>query len=158
MSGIETNFSEAKIQQLAVAEIRNKFPETYGCLYHVPNGGLRDKRTASILKGQGVVPGIPDLHFIWEGKIYLIEVKDHDGPISSEQKLIHAQHKVHGLDTYVFRTSEQIIYFVTYIIQGKSLHGFNRFISPYSVAENVELYREELSALKIKRLQQRKAA
>ncbi|WPU91827.1 hypothetical protein SNE25_21145 [Mucilaginibacter sabulilitoris] len=157
MPGLEINFSEAKIQQIAVTEIRNEFPETYGCFYHVPNGGYRDKKTASILKGQGVVPGIQDLHFIWFGKLYLIEVKEHEGYVSAEQKVIHAQHKVHGLDTYIFRTSEQIIYFVRYIIQGKSLDGFKRFISPYSIAENVEMYRKELEALKIKRLQKRAA-
>lgn len=155
----EVNFSEAKIQQLAITEIRNKYPETYGCLYHVPNGGIRDARTGSILKGQGVVPGIQDLHFIWQGKLYLIEVKDHDGEVSPDQKLIHATHKSHGIDTYLFRTSEQIIYFITYIINGKSLHGFTRFISPFSVAEDVDKYREEVRILHIrKKMAQRKAA
>jgi hypothetical protein len=155
----EVNFSEAKIQQIAVTEIRNKYPETYGCFYHIPNGGNRDQRTGSILKAQGVVPGIQDLHFIWYGKLYLIEVKDHDGEVSPDQKLIHAMHKLHGHDTYLFRTSQQIVYFVKYIIEGKSLHGFERFISPFSVAEDVSKYREEVRQLHIrKKMAQRKAA
>jgi hypothetical protein len=155
----EDNFSEAKIQQIAVTEIRNRYPDTYGCFYHVANGGIRDKRTGSILKAQGVVPGIQDLHFIWQGKLYLIEVKDHDGEVSPDQKLIHATHKLHGITTYLFRTSEQIIYFVTYVVQGRSLHGFDRFISPFSVAEDVPKYREEVRQLHIrKKMAQRKAA
>ena len=31
--------------------------------YAVPNGGLRDKRTAAKLKAAGVAPGVPDLAF-----------------------------------------------------------------------------------------------
>lgn len=153
----EENFSEAKIQQIAITTIRNDYPETYGCFYHIPNGGLRDQRTASILKGQGVVPGIQDLHFLWYGNLYLIEVKDNTGPVSPEQKVIHAQHKVHGKDTYIFRTSEQIIFFVKYIIEGRSLKAFDRFISPYSVAENLEQYKEEVRIKKIKKLHKRAA-
>lgn len=30
-------------------------------MHHIPNGGHRDRRTAAILKGQGVKPGIPDV-------------------------------------------------------------------------------------------------
>jgi hypothetical protein len=153
----EDNFSEAKIQQLAVTKVRNEFPETYGCLYHVPNGGIRDQRTGSIMKAQGLVPGIQDLHFIWKGKLYLIEVKDHDGEVSPEQKVIHSQHKVQGFDTYVLRTSEQIYYLVKFIILGKSLSGFDRFISPYSNVENLELYKEEVRIKKLKKLKLRLA-
>lgn len=29
--------------------------------YHIPNGGLRSKREAARMKGQGVRPGVPDL-------------------------------------------------------------------------------------------------
>lgn len=136
--------SESKIQQDAFTEIRNRYPETYGLIYHVPNGGLRDKRTASIMRGLGVVPGIQDLHFLWKGTHYIIEVKDHKGRVSAEQKVIHAQHKLHGTDTYIFRTAEQIIYFVEYIIQSKSLKAFDRFISPYCNPEKVEEYKAEM--------------
>lgn len=31
-------------------------------LYHIPNGGKRDARTAANLKRQGVKAGVPDLH------------------------------------------------------------------------------------------------
>lgn len=30
-------------------------------LFHIPNGGKRDARTAAILQRQGVLPGVPDL-------------------------------------------------------------------------------------------------
>lgn len=144
--------SESKIQQDAFTEIRNRYPETYGLLYHCPNGGLRDKRTASIMRGLGVVPGIQDLHFLWKGTHYIIEVKDHKGRVSADQKVIHAQHKLHGTNTYIFRTAEQIIYFVEYIIQNKSLEAFDRFISPYSDAEKVEEFKAEMRREKQRKL------
>lgn len=151
----QRNLSEAKIQQLAITEVRNKYPETSGCLYHVPNGGYRDDREAAILTGQGVVPGIQDLHFLWMGITYLIEVKDHNGKISMDQKVIHAKHKLHGKDTYVFRTSEQIVYFIGYIVQGRSLKAFDRFISEYSVAENLDQYINERRLFKIKKAEEK---
>lgn len=139
----ESNWSEAKIQQTAIQAIRNEYPETYGLLYHIPNGGIRDPRTATIMTGQGVVPGIQDLHFLWYGNHYLIEVKTERGQVDPAQKVIHAQHKKHGMDTYVFKTSEQIIYFIKWIIEGKDLTKFERFISPYSIAQDYEKYMQE---------------
>lgn len=38
----------------------NRWPEL-DLLYHIPNGGKRDKITAARLKGQGVKAGVPDL-------------------------------------------------------------------------------------------------
>lgn len=40
---------------------QRKYPELK-LLYHIPNGGKRDVRTAVNLKRQGVKAGIPDLH------------------------------------------------------------------------------------------------
>lgn len=137
------NFSEAKIQQDAITHIRNQFPETYGCLYHIANGGYRDPRTATILTGQGVVPGVQDLHLIWAGKLYLIEVKTSSGQVDPAQKVVHAQHKKQGFDTYIFRTSKEIISFVEYVLKSQNIDHFNGFISPFSKAENLHLYQEE---------------
>lgn len=139
----ESNWSEAKIQQTAIQAIRNEYPDTYACLWHCPNGGIRDPRTATIMTGQGVVPGIADLHFIWMGKYYIIEVKTERGQVDPAQKVVHSQHKKHGFNTYIFKTSEQIIYFIKWIIEGKDLCQFNRFISPYSNENMHEIYLNE---------------
>jgi len=34
--------------------------------FHVPNGELRDKRSAAKLKAMGVLPGVSDLVFLWK--------------------------------------------------------------------------------------------
>lgn len=58
-------------QQAELARVlnRNKF---LWC--HVPNGGLRDKATASRLKSQGVKPGVPDI-LIFDRPCVAIEMK-----------------------------------------------------------------------------------
>lgn len=43
-----------------VAFARNTIPEV-DMLFHVPNGGSRDRREAARLKAQGVRAGVPDL-------------------------------------------------------------------------------------------------
>ena len=51
-------------EQQAVMEwaawMQGKYPELRR-LYHIPNGGKRDKATAAVLKSLGVKPGVPDL-------------------------------------------------------------------------------------------------
>lgn len=49
----EALFSWCDIQRGKYQELR--------LLYHVPNGGKRDARTAMVLKRQGVKAGVPDL-------------------------------------------------------------------------------------------------
>ena len=151
----ESNWSEGKIQQTAITYIRNKYPELYGVIWHIPNGGFRDDLTASVMTGQGVTPGIPDLNFLWNGNLYLIEVKTEKGEVSTAQKVVHAQHDKQGFKTYIFKTSEQIIYFVEWVIAYKSLEGFKRFISPYSNGEKLDIFREELRLERIKKVEQK---
>lgn len=55
--------TEAEMQQSLFDEIdlrANQDPR-YKFIFHVPNGGKRDKVVASILKAQGVRKGVPDL-------------------------------------------------------------------------------------------------
>lgn len=56
---VSENAQQAAIFRWAEYEI-GKYPEL-ALLYHVPNGGKRDARTASILQQCGVKPGVPDL-------------------------------------------------------------------------------------------------
>lgn len=51
-------------EQIAVMDwaqhCKNRFPEL-GLLFHIPNGGSRNKAEAANLKRQGVKAGVPDL-------------------------------------------------------------------------------------------------
>lgn len=65
-----------------------KYPEL-DLLYHIPNGGLRNKRVAIQLKSEGVKSGIPDLHLpVARGgynSLY-IELKKIGGKVTANQK------------------------------------------------------------------------
>jgi VRR-NUC domain len=58
--------------------------------FHVPNGGLRNRIEAAILKGLGVEPGIPDVFVLQPGppgfcKVTTLELKSPSGRLSPEQ-------------------------------------------------------------------------
>ena len=53
----------------------NKYPQTRRMLWAVPNGGDRDIVTAAKLMATGVLPGVHDLHLLWENQFYTFELK-----------------------------------------------------------------------------------
>lgn len=58
--------------------------------WHVPNGGWRSRTEASIFKGLGVQAGVPDLHFLYNGRFYALELKAPRGKLSrAQQDFIH---------------------------------------------------------------------
>jgi hypothetical protein len=78
---------EAQLQGAVVAYLRLALP-TRAIVFAVPNGGRRDKREAARLKWQGVLPGVPDLLTILDGRVYGVELKAPKGRLSDEQKAI----------------------------------------------------------------------
>jgi hypothetical protein len=44
--------------------------------WHTPNGGLRFKITAALLKATGVIPGVPDLIFIWPQLVSVVSIAE----------------------------------------------------------------------------------
>ena len=73
-------------------------------LFHIPNGGKRDKVTAARLKAQGVKAGVPDLflpvarhgkHGLW------IELKIYSGKPSLNQCTWIGDLREHGYDAFV---------------------------------------------------------
>lgn len=68
--------------------VRNKYPEL-ALLYHVPNGGSRNKIEAANFKRQGVKAGVPDLCLpVPRGRYHglYIELKTEKGRTSSTQE------------------------------------------------------------------------
>ena len=66
--------SEQAIQKAVVAHLRARgVPGLFA--FHVPNGGYRRPHEAAIFAGLGVVPGVPDLILIDQGKTYALELK-----------------------------------------------------------------------------------
>ena len=78
--------SEEKLQGYCFQWFHNTYPSLRGLLWHVPNGGKRSTNEANKFKAIGVVPGVADLHFFYNGKIYFIELKVEGGKQSANQK------------------------------------------------------------------------
>jgi hypothetical protein len=53
--------------------------------FHCPNGGWRSRTEAAILKGLGVVAGVPDLMLIRKGAVFGLELKAPNGWLSPAQ-------------------------------------------------------------------------
>lgn len=99
--------SEIKLQSVIFQWVWNFHPKTRRCLWHVPNGQGRSKIEAMMLKSSGVVAGVHDLHFIWEGKFYVFELKFQNGKQSKEQLLWGECVKAQGAIAYEIRTFEE---------------------------------------------------
>jgi hypothetical protein len=57
--------------------------------FHPANGGARSKIEAAILKGLGVVAGVPDVIAIHNGRVYALELKAERGRLSEAQRRVH---------------------------------------------------------------------
>ena len=76
-----------------------------GRFFAVPNGGFRDKKTASKLKAEGVRPGAPDLVFFASpGRVLWVEMKNGtQGKLSEAQKQLHQLMRDNAHDVTVCR-------------------------------------------------------
>ena len=101
MMGSEAEEQEALFRWAEWAQAQH--PELK-LLFHVPNGGRRDKVTAARLKTQGVKPGVPDLflpvarhgkHGLW------IELKIRGGRTSMSQCEWIGDLREQGYDVFV---------------------------------------------------------
>tara|TARA_R110000851_G_scaffold332337_1_gene508162 strand:- start:4515 stop:4850 length:336 start_codon:yes stop_codon:yes gene_type:complete len=78
--------SEDRLQIDCYMWFHNKYPNLRGLLFHVPNGGSRSKREGAKFKAMGVYPGVSDFLFIYDNKLYCIELKIQKGKQSKVQK------------------------------------------------------------------------
>lgn len=114
--------TEGKLQADCFQWFNNTFPHLRGLLYHVPNGEKRDAITANLLKGKGVVAGVPDLEFHFRAKTYFFEAKkpNGDGVLSKEQKEIHKQLDIQRFIVWVFNDLETFQYLINCILNDNS--------------------------------------
>ena len=71
-----------------------KAPGTFA--FHVPNGGKRKPIEAAILKGLGVVAGVPDVIAIRGGHAFGLELKANNGKPSEKQIATMAEMQTAG--------------------------------------------------------------
>lgn len=76
--------------------------------FAVPNGGLRHRKVASKLVGQGLRAGVPDICCVHAGRAILIELKTPRGALSAMQKQVHAKLHCAGAVVLVCRSVEGV--------------------------------------------------
>lgn len=97
----ESQEQKALFQWAALAE--QKYPELR-LMHHVPNGGLRDARTAVNLKREGVKRGVPDISLpVPRGKYHglYIEMKVGKNKLTKEQQQWFKSLEEEGYATHV---------------------------------------------------------
>lgn len=100
---------ESNIQIACVRWFRYQYQDLARLLFSVPNGGARNAVTASIMKAEGVVPGVADLLLLvprsgWHG--LAIEMKTAKGRQSDYQKEWEQEVTAQGYKYVVIRSFE----------------------------------------------------
>ncbi|RZL62081.1 MAG: VRR-NUC domain-containing protein [Pedobacter sp.] len=101
--------SEAAMQAAVFQYFWNNHPVTRRRIFHVPNGGSRNKIEAVQLRAQGVVKGITDLICLGDKGFFAIELKVNGGVVSTEQKEIHSLWRSLGHKVYVCWSYEETV-------------------------------------------------
>lgn len=97
--------TESHLQHFCYTWFRNVYPDLFGLLFAVPNGGRRSVREASIMKATGTVAGIPDMMFCYKGKTTFFEFKTGKGKLSPDQELIIDRLRKQKFHVHVIRNA-----------------------------------------------------
>jgi hypothetical protein len=82
---LQSSLNEDAVQQAVIAHFNARCRPGV-VLYHIPNGGKRDRVTGSKLKLLGTLPGMPDLGIIIQSVTHYLELKTERGVLSDDQK------------------------------------------------------------------------
>lgn len=118
--------TENQIQHNCFKWTWNNFPEYRKLLFAVPNGGLRKKSEAALLKYTGTVSGIPDMIFTIQSKTFFFELKTEKGSLSKDQKFVISRMKQNGFPVYLIRDVEQFKQIFLFIIMNQIKEKFQR--------------------------------
>jgi len=90
----------------------NKLRNAGFLVFAVPNGGARNKITASNLKREGVLAGVSDLVIVLKENVVFIEVKTEKGIISKSQKEFGEWVNKLGHEWQVWRSMKEVQKFI----------------------------------------------
>jgi hypothetical protein len=100
---------EDKIQSEIFRYFNNHYviKDRSSMILSIPNGGLRDKRTAMTMKATGLYKGAADLLLIHRGWIGFVELKTETGSQSPEQRQFEAHCIEAGVPYRLVRSLEE---------------------------------------------------
>jgi len=94
----------------------SRYLDAYKLYHHIPNGGRRDKRTAELLKAEGVLAGVPDISLPYPSGGYhglYIELKAAGGqPSPAQNAFLRAalDNGYYGCICYGWHTAADVMY------------------------------------------------
>ena len=110
---------ESELQISCVNWFRYQYPQYKMLLFSIPNGGLRNIKTAVTLKREGVISGVPDLFLSlprgeWHG--FYLELKSGSNDLTANQDMFFILARKQGYKCEVIRTLDQFIREVTFYL------------------------------------------
>lgn len=115
---MKTYKSEDAIQSECFVWFNNNYKELRGCLFAVPNGGARSALQGKIFKMTGVVAGVADMIFLYDGTAYCLEFKNKFGTQSEKQIKWQKQIESQGFNYFIVRDIELFKQIIKSIING----------------------------------------
>ena len=103
--------TEAQLQSKCVIWLRNTYPQTHGLFFAVNNNSIH-AHAGGTMKAMGVIPGVADTIFLWEGKAYFLEFKTPDGRQSAAQREWQRTVEVQGFRYEIIRDFEEFKTFI----------------------------------------------
>ena len=98
------------LQKQCIQWFKLKYPKLKDLIFHVPNGGYRSPREGRKFKLMGVLPGVPDLIFLYHSRIFCFELKTKKGTLTKSQKHLHPIWNDHlAENVYIVRSLDEFI-------------------------------------------------
>lgn len=94
--------TEAQLQSKCVIWLRNTYPQTHGLFFAVNNNSIH-AHAGGTMKALGVIPGVADTVFLWDGKAYFLEFKTPDGRQSKAQREWQDKINANGFNYFIVR-------------------------------------------------------
>lgn len=108
------NIGEEVFHKALVERLRWEHADKRCLWWHTPNGGPRSKGAAGKLKAMGVLPGVPDLQFMFpDGHVAFLELKRPNGVMSEAQYDFESRCRRYGVEYAVAYSMDQAVEILT---------------------------------------------
>jgi len=107
---------EQLLQKSIVLWFSFQYPKLNGLLFHV-NNNSNNVITGGNMKKLGVIPGVSDLIFLFDGRCYFIELKSKKGSQSSDQKIWQKKVEQQNFNYRIIKSLDEFKAFIKQIIE-----------------------------------------